>query len=133
MNAAVFLVALVLGFIGGVAGALVTIEIKTDRIRKEIDDSILGISHVNSQVKTLKETDNAIMIAIQELTIRQKRDRGAIWESLNGLWTIYGRKEKEQQKETANTEPAEEPQKEPEKPAKKERKKTKNEEPSGTA
>lgn len=125
MNAAVFLVALVLGFIGGVAGALVTIEIKTDRIRKEIDDSILGISHVNSQVKTLKETDNALMVAIQELTIRQKRDRAGIWQSLNDLWTIYGRQQKEQQKE--------EPKKEPEKPAKKERKKTKNEEPSGTA
>ena len=125
MNSAVFLVALVLGFIGGVAGALVTIEIKTDRIRKEIDDSILGISHVNSQVKTLKETDNALMVAIQELTIRQKRDRAGIWQSLNDLWTIYGRQQKEQQKE--------EPKKEPEKPAKKERKKTKNEEPSGTA
>lgn len=129
MNAALILAALVLGFIGGVAGALVTIEIKTDRIRKEIDDSILGISHVNSQVKTLKETDNALMVAIQELTIRQKRDRAGIWQSLNDLWTIYGRQQKEQQKE----EPKEEPKKEPEKPAKKERKKTKNEEPSGTA
>lgn len=125
MNAALILAALVLGFIGGVAGALVTIEIKTDRIRKEIDDSILGISHVNSQVKTLKETDNALMVAIQELTIRQKRDRGAIWESLNGLWADYDQRNKKQQKA--------EPKQEPEKPAKKERKKTKNEEPSGAA
>lgn len=125
MNAALILAALVLGFIGGVAGALVTIEIKTDRIRKEIDDSILGISHVNSQVKTLKETDNALMVAIQELTIRQKRDRAGIWQSLNDLWTIYGRQQKEQQKAEAKPEP--------EKPAKKERKKTKNEEPSGAA
>lgn len=125
MNAALILAALVLGFIGGIAGALVTIEIKTDRIRKEIDDSILGISHVNSQVKTLKETDNALMVAIQELTIRQKRDRGAIWESLNGLWADYDQRNKKQQKA--------EPKQEPEKPAKKERKKTKNEEPSGAA
>jgi hypothetical protein len=125
MNAALILAALVLGFIGGVAGALVTIEIKTDRIRKEIDDSILGISHVNSQVKTLKETDNALMVAIQELTIRQKRDRGAIWESLNGLWADYDQRHKKQQKA--------EPKQEPEKPAKKERKKTKNEEPGGAA
>ena len=116
MNSAVFLVALVLGFIGGVAGALVTIEIKTDRIRKEIDDSILGISHVNSQVKALKETDNALMVAIQELAIRHKRDRAGIWQSLNDLWTIYGR----QQKEPGNAEP----EKEPEKPATKERTKT---------
>lgn len=107
MNAAGFIIALVLGFIGGVAGALVTIEIKTDRIRKEIDDAVLGISHTNSQLKSLKETDNALTVAIQRLIENTKRERGAIWESLNGLWNDYDERHKD------------EPKKAPEEPAKK--------------
>lgn len=132
MNAAGFLIALVLGFVGGVAGALVTIEIKTDHIRKEIDDAILGISHINSQVKTLKEADNALAVAIQELTWSVKRDRGAIWQSLNGLWNDYDERHKPEGEPEAETgeEPKEdpieeEPKKKPEEPDKKERKKPK--------
>lgn len=115
MNAAGILIALVLGFIGGVVGALVTIEMKTDTIRKEIDDAVLGISHVNNQIKTLKDSDNALTIAIQKLIENIKRDRGAIWESLNGLWNDYDERHKA------------EPKKKPEEPAKQERKKAKNE------
>ena len=107
MNAGIILSALVLGFIGGVLGALVTIEIKTDRIRKEIDDAVLGISHVNSQIKTLKDADNALTIAIQRLIENFKRERGAIWESINGLWNDYDERHKD------------EPKKAPEEPAKK--------------
>lgn len=105
MNAPGILIALVLGFIGGVVGALVTIEMKTDTIRKEIDDAVLGISHVNSQIKTLKDSDNALTVAIQKLIENVKRDRGAIWESLNGLWNDYDERHKA------------EPKKKPEEPA----------------
>ena len=121
MNAAGFIIALVLGFIGGVAGALVTIEIKTDRIRKEIDDAVLGISHTNSQLKSLKDTDNALTVAIQRLIENMKRERGAIWESLNGLWNDYDERHKDEPKK-APEEPKkapEEPKKAPEEPAKK--------------
>lgn len=98
MNAAGILIALVLGFIGGVVGALVTIEMKTDTIKKEIDDAVLGISHVNSQIKTLKDSDNALTVAIQKLIENVKRDRGAIWESLNGLWNDYDERHKAEPK-----------------------------------
>lgn len=94
MNGPGILIALVLGFIGGIVGALVTIEIKTDTIRKEIDDAVLGIGHANSQIKTLKDQDNALALAIQTLTQKVKTDRGAIWESLNGLWTDYDERHK---------------------------------------
>ena len=103
MNGPGILIALVLGFIGGIVGALVAIEIKTDTIRKEIDDAVLGISNVNSQVKTLKDTDTALALAIQTLTQKVKTDRGAIWESLNGLWTDYDERHK------ADPEPQPEP------------------------
>jgi hypothetical protein len=106
MNAAGFIIALVLGFIGGIAGALVTVEIKTERIRKEIDDAVLGISNINSQLKSLKETDNALTVAIQRLIENMKRERGAIWESLNGLWNDYDERHKDEPKKKAPEEPA---------------------------
>ena len=112
MSAAGMLAALVLGFVGGVVAALVTIEIKTDKIRKEIDDAVLGLGHVNSQVKALKDADNALTIAIQKLIENIKRERGAIWESLNGLWNDYDERHKADKKT------------DPEEPEKKERKKT---------
>lgn len=119
MNAPGILIALVLGFIGGVVGALVTIEMKTDTIRKEIDDAVLGISHVNSQIKTLKDSDNALTVAIQKLIENVKRDRGAIWESLNGLWNDYDERHK------AEPEALPEPITEPKPKAKRTRKETK--------
>lgn len=116
MNAAGFIIALVLGFIGGVAGALVTIEVKTDKIRKEIDDAVLDLGHVNSQLQALKDTDNAFTVALQRLIVSIKQDRASIWQSLNDLWNDYDERHPKQTK------------KDTEKPAKKERKKTKNEE-----
>ncbi len=121
MNAAGYLIALLLGFIGGVAGALVTVEVKTEQARKETSDLIAGLEYVRGKIKDLRDTDNALALAIQTLTQKVKTDRGAIWESLNGLWSDYDRR----QKAEAKTDPAE--------PEKKERKKTKNEKRSGTA
>lgn len=121
MNAAGYLIALLLGFIGGVAGALVTVEVKTEQARKETSDLIAGLEYVRGKIKDLRDTDNALALAIQTLTQKVKTDRGAIWESLNGLWSDYDRRQKAETK----TDPAE--------PEKKERKKTKNEKRSGTA
>lgn len=121
MNAAGYLIALLLGFIGGVAGALVTVEVKTEQARKETSDLIAGLEYVRGKIKELRDTDNALALAIQTLTQKVKTDRGAIWESLNGLWSDYDRRQKAEMK----TDPAE--------PEKKERKKTKNEKRSGTA
>ena len=119
MNAAGFLIALVLGFIGGVAGALVTVEVKTEQARKETTDIISGVEYIRGKIKDLKDTDTALALAIQTLTQKVKTDRGAIWESLNGLWVDYDERHK----------PEPEPQPEPiaeEKPkAKRTRKETK--------
>jgi hypothetical protein len=121
MNAAGYLIALLLGFIGGVAGALVTVEVKTEQARKETSDLIAGLEYVRGKIKDLRDTDNALALAIQTLTQKVKTDRGAIWESLNGLWSDYDRRQKAEAKT------------DPEEPEKKERKKTKNEKRSGTA
>ena len=121
MNAAGYLIALLLGFIGGVAGALVTVEVKTEQARKETSDLIAGLEYVRGKIKDLRDTDNALALAIQTLTQKVKTDRGAIWESLNGLWSEYDRRQKAEAKT------------DPEEPEKKERKKTKNEKRSGTS
>jgi hypothetical protein len=121
MNAAGYLIALLLGFIGGVAGALVTVEVKTEQARKETSDLIAGLEYVRGKIKDLRDTDNALALAIQTLTQKVKTDRGAIWESLNGLWSDYDRRQKAETKT------------DPEEPEKKERKKAKNEKRSGTA
>lgn len=115
MNAAGYLIALLLGFIGGVAGALVTVEVKTEQARKETSDLIAGLEYVRGKIKDLRDTDNALALAIQTLTQKVKTDRGAIWESLNGLWSDYDRRQKAEAKT------------DPEEPEKKERKKAKNE------
>lgn len=94
MNAAGFLIALVLGFIGGVAGALVTVEVKTEQARKETTDIISGLEYIRGKIKDLKDTDTALALAIQTLTQKVKTDRGAIWESLNGLWLDYDERHK---------------------------------------
>ena len=123
MNAAGMLVALVLGFIGGVAGALVTIETKTEQNRRELDDIVRGLEYVRGEVRKLKDQDNALALAIQTLTQRIKTDRAGIWESLNGLWQDYDErhKPKPQPKPKAKAEPKTDP----EEPEQKERKKTK--------
>lgn len=107
MTATGMLIALVLGFIGGVAGALVIFETKTENNRKEISDLINGLEYVRAEIRNLKDTDSALNIAIQTLTGKIKKERGAIWESLNGLWVDYDQRHKE------------EPKKDPEEPEKK--------------
>lgn len=114
MTFEVILLALTAGFIAGILGALVTVDIKTEKIRKEVNDLVLAIENGRSQTKTNKtKTDteiNALTIALQRLIEQQKRDRGAIWESLNGLWNDYDERHK--------TEPAAEPVKKEPKPKK---------------
>ena len=119
MNAAGMLVALVLGFSGGVAGALVTIETKTEQNRRELEDIVHGLEYVRGEIRKLKDQDNALALAIQTLTQRIKTDRAGIWESLNGLWQDYDERHKPKPKAKA------EPKTDPEEPEQKERKKPK--------
>lgn len=125
MNAAVFLVALVLGFIGGVAGALVAIETKTEQNRRELDDIVHGLEYVRGEVRKLKDQDNALALAIQTLTQRIKTDRAGIWESLNGLWQDYDEWHQPKPQPKPKAKAKEEPKTDPEEPEQKERKKAK--------
>ncbi len=99
MNIGIILSALVLGFIAGVAGAVVAIEVKTDRIRKDIADSALAIIRLNAELRDLKAADEGLAAAIQKTIERMQRERAGIWESLNTLWKRYDdtKEEKEQE------------------------------------
>lgn len=119
MNAAGMLVALVLGFIGGVAGALVTIETKTEQTRRELDDIVRGLEYVRGEVRKLKDQDNALALAIQTLTQKVKGQHAYTLQSLNDLWADYDERHKPKPKAKA------EPKTDPEEPEQKERKKPK--------
>lgn len=123
MNAAGMLVALVLGFIGGVAGALVTIETKTEQNRRELDDIVRGLEYVRGEIRKLKDQDNALALAIQTLTQKVKGQHAYTLQSLNDLWADYD--ERHKPKPQPKPKPKAEPKTDPEEPEQKERKKPK--------
>jgi hypothetical protein len=62
---------------------------------------------LQKKVETVDTQYKAVTVALQELTYKFIRERGALWESVNGLWNDYDERHKQ-------TEPAPE-QEEPEK------------------
>lgn len=89
MNIEIILIAVVFGFIAGVAGAVVAIEAKTEKLRKEISDTALAIIRLNKRIEELKTADNGTVIAIQELIKKMQRERAGIWDSINTLWKRF--------------------------------------------
>ena len=119
MAISVIIISLIVGFVAGTVGALVAVEAKTEIIRKEVDDAVLGLKMTRSEAKKAQEASAAVNTALQQMILQFKRDRGAIWESLNGLWNDY---------DARNAKTSEEPKKtktEPAKTAKPARKTTK--------
>lgn len=120
MNAVSILVALICGFVGGVLGSIVTIEAKIAFLRKDINECRTNISEIKLINRKTDSSINGLAIAIQRVIEQHKRDRAGIWESLNGLWSDYDRRQKqEEQPEIAEepqpeVQPKEEPAKEPE-------------------
>lgn len=105
MNVAMILASVICGFIGGVLGAMVLHEIldqKFEKKRAEDAQQYAVISHKQEQITSQY---NLVTVALEQLTHRFVKDRGAIWESLNGLWNDYD----ERHKEPAEQEPASEP------------------------
>ena len=112
MAISVIIISLIVGFVAGTVGALVAVETKTEIIRKEVDDAVLGLEMARSEAKKAQETSAAVNTALQQMILQFKRDRGAIWESLNGLWNDY---------DARNAKTSEKPEKTKAEPAKKEK------------
>lgn len=120
------LIAILCGFVGGLLGAIVIAESKESDKTKEIESLIKGHLAIRDDLSKERERINLLDRAIRLLAEQMKRDRGAIWESLNGLWNDYDQRHAQdapQDAEIAQIETkAEEPEEIPEKPKK--RKKT---------
>lgn len=96
------LVSIVCGFIGGVLASMILHETLETLYAKKMqadeqrnDDIQKKVDHVDTQYK-------AVTVALQELTYKFIRERGALWESVNGLWNDYDERHKE-------SEPVQEP------------------------
>lgn len=120
------LIAILCGFVGGLLGAIVIAETKESDKTKEIESLIKGHLSIRDDLSKERERISLLDRAIRLLAEQMKRDRGAIWESLNGLWNDYDQRHAQdapQEAETAQIETkAETPEEIPEKPKK--RKKT---------
>lgn len=94
MNIAMILAAVLCGFVGGVLGAMVLHEVldqKFEKKKAEDAQQYAVITHKLEQANTKYKT---VTIAIEQLTRRYVKDRGAVWESLNGLWNDYDERHK---------------------------------------
>ena len=87
------MVFIAIGF-GAIAAYLVT-EIRAEDLHKQMNDTMAGLLAMKKQVKSEKELIEGITCKIQQMEYQQKRDRGAIWESINNLWHEVDGKEGE--------------------------------------
>lgn len=83
------LISIVCGFVGGLLGAMVFTESRTDDTKSQIQSLIDGHISIRSEIDKEKEKTSLIDHAVRVLAVEQKRDRGQIWESLNALWNDY--------------------------------------------
>lgn len=88
------LIAIALGFCAGIFGALVTNEFLIEKVEKEMSLNKKKYQELEQTAEGLKEHDTLEDIAMQRLIIQFKKERGAIWESLNGLWVDYDKRNK---------------------------------------
>lgn len=83
------LVAIISGFIGGILGSMILHEILMQRMVREAEEDAKRDALLNHKVERVGEQYNAVTVALETLTHRMVRERGALWESVNGLWNSY--------------------------------------------
>lgn len=89
MNMAMILTAIISGFIGGVLGAMVLHEILDQKFEKKRAEDAQQYAIIQHKLEQGNARYKTVTVALEQLTRRFVRDRGAIWESLNGLWNDY--------------------------------------------
>lgn len=91
------LISLVLGFCAGILGALVTNEAMLQKAEQRHRDERQKNEELAKTIEALQEHDRLEDVAMQTLIIRFKKERGAIWESLNALWNDYDKRQQDTQ------------------------------------
>ena len=93
------LTAFIVGFVAGALGSLVTRELTEHTLQQKTIQDAQQYAVLNRRVEKTSEQFNLCAVALEQLTYKFKRERGAIWESLNGLWADYDQRHKEQEPE----------------------------------
>ena len=124
------LVSLVCGFVAGVLGSIITRDITEHQIQQKTIEDAQQYAVINNRMENINSQYKAVTVALEQLTYKFIRERGAVWESLNGLWNDYDDRHKEPAK--AEAEPAPEATETGKKRAKKSRKENDTDEGKNT-
>lgn len=98
------LVSLVCGFVAGVLGSIITREMAEHQIQQKTIEDAQQYAAIKNRIENINSQYKAVTVALEQLTYKFIRERGAVWESLNGLWNDYDDRHKEP--EHAEAEPA---------------------------
>lgn len=124
------LVSLVCGFVAGVLGSIITRDITEHQIQQKTIEDAQQYAVIKNRIENINSQYKAVTVALEQLTYKFVRERGAVWESLNGLWNDYDDRHKEP--EQAESEPAPEATETGNKRAKKSRKEKNTDEGKNT-
>jgi hypothetical protein len=124
------LVSLVCGFVAGVLGSIITRDITEHQIQQKTIEDAQQYAVIKNRIENINSQYKAVTVALEQLTYKFIRERGAVWESLNGLWNDYDDRHKEP--EQADAEPAPEATETGKKRAKKSRKENETDEGKNT-
>lgn len=124
------LVSLVCGFVAGVLGSIITRDITEHQIQQKTIEDAQQYAVINNRMENINSQYKAVTVALEQLTYKFIRERGAVWESLNGLWNDYDDRHKEP--EQAEAEPTPEATETVNKRAKKSRKEKNTDEGKNT-
>lgn len=91
------IIAIVIGFCAGAIAALVVNEVLMQKVEEKYKYEREQQFEIHKAIEELKEHDRLEDVAIQTMIIKFKKERGAIWESLNGLWNDYDKRNKKEE------------------------------------
>ena len=101
------LVSMVCGFVAGVLGSIVMRDMTEHRLEQKTIEDAQQYAVINNRIENINSQYKAVTVALEQLTYKFIRERGAVWESLNGLWTDYDKRNQEPQEQAQTEMPTE--------------------------
>lgn len=99
---AMIITAVICGFVGGVLGAMVLHEALEQKYDRNAEDAVRRHDETEKKLELIDTQFKACTVALQELTYKFVRERGALWESVNGLWQDYDERQKQAKEQKAS-------------------------------
>lgn len=96
---ATIIISIICGFIGGVLGSMVLHEFIDQKLDQKTAEDAQQYAVLSNRIEQAAAEAKLISFALQQLTQKFVRERGALWESLNGLWSDYDRRMEQEKKQ----------------------------------